>query len=69
MPAGSVAIAAGQTGVYPAELSRRLEPAGPDAPVDRRRRRRPVPDPRGDRLKFEPIDAAEFVDRRGEPLR
>ena len=68
VPAGAVAIAGRQTGVYPRQspggwhlLGRTpLTIADPEAghfPV------RP-----GDRLRFDPIDAEEFRRRRGEPL-
>lgn len=69
VPAGSVAVAAGQTGVYPAELPGGWNLLGrtPLSIVDVAAGRFPIR--AGDRLKFEPIDAAEFSDRLGEALR
>jgi KipI family sensor histidine kinase inhibitor len=69
VPAGSVAIAAGQTGVYPAEVPGGWHLLGrtPLSIVDVAAGRFPIR--AGDRLKFEPIDGAEFAARRGEPLR
>ncbi len=69
VPAGSVAIAAGQTGVYPSELPGGWNLLGrtPLSIVDVAAGRFPIR--AGDRLKFEPIDAAEFAARLGEPLR
>ena len=69
VPSGSVAIAAGQTGVYPAELPGGWNLLGrtPLSIVDVASGRFPIR--AGDRLKFEPIDAAEFAARLGEPLR
>ena len=68
VPAGSVAIAAGQTGVYPAELPGGWNLLGrtPLSIVDVAAGRFPIR--AGDRLRFVPIDAAEFASRRGEPL-
>ncbi|HEY2157912.1 MAG TPA: carboxyltransferase domain-containing protein [Isosphaeraceae bacterium] len=69
VPAGSVAIAAWQTGVYPTELPGGWNLLGrtPLSIVDIAAGRFPIR--AGDRLKFEPIDAAEFAARLGEPLR
>jgi KipI family sensor histidine kinase inhibitor len=69
VPAGSVAIAAGQTGVYPAELPGGWNLLGrtPLSIVGVAAGRFPIC--AGDRLTFAPIDAAEFAGRRGEPLR
>ncbi len=69
MPAGSVAIAAGQAGVYPTELPGGWNLLGrtPLSIVDVSAGRFPIR--AGDRLKFEPIDGAEFAARLGEPLR
>lgn len=69
VPSGSVAIAAGQTGIYPAELPGGWHLLGrtPLSIVDVAAGRFPIR--AGDRLKFEPIDAAEFASRLGEPLR
>jgi KipI family sensor histidine kinase inhibitor len=68
VPAGSVAIAGRQTGVYPAE-----SPGGwlllgrtPLKVVDLGRGHFPIRP--GDRLRFEPIESVEFLDRLGEPL-
>jgi KipI family sensor histidine kinase inhibitor len=68
VPAGSVAIAGRQTGVYPAE-----SPGGwlllgrtPLKVVDLNGGHFPIRP--GDRLRFEPIDASEFLGRLGEPL-
>jgi KipI family sensor histidine kinase inhibitor len=69
VPAGSVAIAAGQTGVYPTELPGGWNLLGrtPLSIVDVAAGRFPIR--AGDRLKFEPIDGTEFAARLGEPLR
>jgi KipI family sensor histidine kinase inhibitor len=69
VPAGSVAIASGQTGVYPDELPGGWNLLGrtPLSIVDVAAGRFPIR--AGDRLKFEPIDAVEFAARKGEPLR
>ena len=70
MPAGSVAIAAGQTGVYPAELPGGWNLLGrtPLTIVDLAAGRFPIR--AGDRLRFAPIDGRRVRrDRRGEPLR
>ena len=69
VPRGSVAIASGQTGVYPAELPGGWNLLGrtPLSIVDMAAGHFPIR--AGDRLKFEPIDGAEFLARRGEPLR
>ena len=68
VPAGSVAIAAGQTGIYPAE-----SPGGwwllgrtPLRIVDLSRSFFPIR--AGDRLRFEPIDESEYRSRLGEPV-
>ncbi len=68
VPAGSVAIAAGQTGVYPSELPGGWNLLGrtPLSIVDVAAGRFPIR--AGDRLKFEPIGAAEFAARLGELL-
>jgi KipI family sensor histidine kinase inhibitor len=68
VPSGSVAIAAGQTGVYPAELPGGWNLIGrtPLSIVDVAAGRFPIR--AGDRLAFTPIDAAEFARRLGEPL-
>jgi KipI family sensor histidine kinase inhibitor len=68
VPSGSVAIAAGQTGVYPAELPGGWNLIGrtPLSIVDIKTGRFPIR--AGDRLKFEPIDWDEFQSRLGEPL-
>ena len=69
VPAGSVAIAAGQTGVYPAEYPGGWNLIGrtPLAIVDLASGHFPIR--AGDRLRFVPIDEAEFDDRRGDLLR
>ncbi len=69
VPAGSVAIAAGQTGVYPSELPGGWNLIGrtPLAIVDIAIGHFPIR--AGDRLRFEPIGAREFEARRGEILR
>lgn len=69
VPSGSVAIASGQTGVYPAELPGGWNLLGrtPLSIVDVAAGRFPIR--AGDRLRFERIDAAEFAARKGEPLR
>ena len=69
VPSGSVAIASGQTGVYPAELPGGWNLLGrtPLSIVDVAAGRFPIR--AGDRLKFEPIDGAEFAARQGESLR
>jgi KipI family sensor histidine kinase inhibitor len=68
VPSGSVAIAAGQTGVYPAALPGGWNLIGrtPLSIVDVAADRFPIR--AGDRLKFEPIDEVEFRSRSGEPL-
>jgi KipI family sensor histidine kinase inhibitor len=68
VPSGSVAIAAGQTGVYPVELPGGWNLIGrtPLSIVDVAADRFPIR--AGDRLAFTPIDAAEFARRLGEPL-
>lgn len=68
VPAGSVAIAGRQTGIYPREspggwhlLGRTpVRIADPDVGY--------FPIRAGDRIRFHPIDAAEFQDRRNERL-
>ena len=67
VPPGSVAIAAGQTGVYPTELPGGWYLLGrtPLSIVDVATARFPIR--AGDRLRFEPIDAGEFAVRRGTP--
>ena len=68
VPAGSVAIAGRQTGIYPREspggwhlLGRTpLRIADPDEDY--------FPIRAGDRIRFQPIDAREFEDRRDERL-
>ena len=69
VPAGSVAIAGRQTGVYPAESPGGWHLLGrtPLRIVDPERDHFPIR--AGDRLRFEPIDEAGFADRRGELLR
>jgi KipI family sensor histidine kinase inhibitor len=69
VPAGSVAIAARQTGVYPTELPGGWNLLGrtPLSIVDVASGRFPIR--AGDRLTFESIDTQEFAARRGEPLR
>ncbi len=69
VPAGSVAIAAGQTGIYPAELPGGWNLIGrtPLVIVDLAAGRFPIR--AGDRLRFEPIGRDEYDARRGEPLR
>ncbi len=68
VPSGSVAIASRQTGIYPTELPGGWNLLGrtPLSIVDVAAGRFPIR--AGDRLKFEPIDAAEFSARSGEPL-
>jgi KipI family sensor histidine kinase inhibitor len=68
VPSGSVAIAAGQTGVYPTELPGGWNLIGrtPLSIVDVKAGRFPIR--AGDRLAFTPIDADEFARRLGEPL-
>ena len=68
VPAGSVAIAGRQTGVYPGESPGGWHLIGrtPLRIVDVERGRFPIR--AGDRLRFVPIDAGEFAARRGEPL-
>jgi KipI family sensor histidine kinase inhibitor len=68
VPIGSVAIAAGQTGVYPAELPGGWNLLGrtPLSIVDIAAGRFPIR--AGDRLQFEPIDRDEFHSRSGELL-
>jgi KipI family sensor histidine kinase inhibitor len=68
VPIGSVAIAAGQTGVYPAELPGGWNLLGrtPLSIVDVAAARFPIR--AGDRLRFEPIDRIEFRSRSGELL-
>ena len=69
VPAGSVAIAAGQTGIYPAELPGGWNLIGrtPMTIVDVDAGHFPIR--AGDRVRFGAIDAAEFDRRRGEVLR
>jgi len=69
VPAGSVAIASGQTGIYPSELPGGWHLIGrtPLAIVDFASNHFPIQ--AGDRLRFLPIDAKEFEARKGEPLR
>jgi KipI family sensor histidine kinase inhibitor len=69
VPAGSVAIAGRQTGVYPAESPGGWHLLGrtPLQIVDLDRGHFPIA--AGDRLRFVPIDEAEFAARRGELLR
>ncbi len=61
VPAGSVAIAAGQTGIYPIETPGGWHLLGRTyiRPFDERRAE-PVLFRPGDRVKFQPIDRAEF---------
>jgi KipI family sensor histidine kinase inhibitor len=68
VPRGSVAIAAGQTGIYPAELPGGWNLLGrtPLSIVDVAAGRFPIR--AGDRLRFHAIDAEEFSTRLGEPL-
>src|SRR5205823_7967395 len=68
VPAGSVAIAGRQTGVYPAESPGGWHLLGrtPLRIVDLERGHFPIR--AGDRLRFEPIDAAGFAAPRGGPL-
>jgi KipI family sensor histidine kinase inhibitor len=65
VPAGAVAIAGRQTGVYPGESPGGWHLIGqtPLRIVDERNGHFPIR--AGDRLRFEPIDAAEFAERRG----
>jgi len=68
VPAGSVAIAGRQTGIYPEESPGgwRLLGRTPLVIVDMARGFFPIR--AGDRLRFEPIDEAEFFARLGEPM-
>jgi KipI family sensor histidine kinase inhibitor len=68
VPAGSVAIAGRQTGVYPGESPGgwRLIGRTPLRIVDLERSFFPIKS--GDRLRFEPIGEGEFRARLGEPL-
>lgn len=68
VPAGSVAIVGGQTGVYPAESPGGWHLIGrtPLRIVDLALGRFPIRG--GDRLRFVPIDAGEFQARKGEIL-
>ena len=68
VPAGSVAIVGGQTGVYPAESPGGWHLVGrtPLRIVDLALGRFPIR--AGDRLRFVPIDAGEFLARNGELL-
>jgi KipI family sensor histidine kinase inhibitor len=68
VPAGSVAIAGRQTGVYPQDSPGGWHLLGrtPLRIVDVERGRFPIR--AGDRLRFVPIDEAEFQARRGELL-
>ena len=68
VPAGSVAIAGRQTGVYPnaSPGGWRLLGRTPLRIVDPGRGHFPIR--AGDRLRFDPIDAEEFEKRRGAPL-
>jgi KipI family sensor histidine kinase inhibitor len=69
VPAGSVAIAAGQTGVYPDEFPGGWNLIGrtPLTIVDLEAGHFPIR--AGDRLQFMPIDRDEFEARNGEALR
>lgn len=69
VPAGSVAIAAGQTGIYPADLPGGWNLIGrtPLTIVDLDAEHFPIR--AGDRVRFAPIDAGEYDRRRGEVLR
>lgn len=68
VPAGSVAIAGRQTGIYPRESPGGWHLLGrtPLRIVDVERGRFPIR--AGDRLRFVPIGPDEFAARRGEPL-
>jgi KipI family sensor histidine kinase inhibitor len=68
VPAGSVAIAGRQTGVYPRESPGGWHLIGrtPLLIVDLARGHFPIQ--AGDRLRFEPINAEEFARRQGEQL-
>jgi 5-oxoprolinase (ATP-hydrolysing) subunit B len=68
VPAGSVAIAGRQTGVYPRESPGgwRLLGRTPLKIVDLERGHFPIR--AGDRIRFVPIDSDEFARRQGEPL-
>ena len=68
VPAGSVAIAAGRTGIYPAELPGGWNLLGrtPLATVDLARGHFPIR--AGDTLAFRPIDRGEFESLVGEVL-
>jgi KipI family sensor histidine kinase inhibitor len=68
VPAGSVAIAAGQTGIFPSELPGGWNLLGrtPLSIVDVARDHFPIH--AGDRLKFDPIDAERFAALQGKPL-
>ena len=68
VPAGSVAIAGRQTGVYPSESPGGWHLLGrtPLRIVDVERGRFPIR--AGDRLRFLPIEEAEFIAREGETL-
>jgi KipI family sensor histidine kinase inhibitor len=68
VPAGAVAIAGRQTGVYPGESPGGWHLIGrtPLRIVDQRRGHFPIR--AGDRLRFEPIGASEFAARRGDLL-
>ncbi len=68
VPAGSVAIAGRQTGIYPGESPGgwRLLGRTPSRVVDLNRAYFPIRP--GDRLRFEPIGPDEFRARLGEPI-
>jgi KipI family sensor histidine kinase inhibitor len=68
VPAGSVAIAGRQTGIYPAESPGgwRLLGRTPLVIVDLHENFFPIR--AGDRLRFESIDEGEFIARLGEPI-
>ncbi len=68
VPAGSVAMAGRQTGVYPQDSPGGWHLLGrtPLSIVDLERNHFPIR--AGDRIRFEAIDAAEFAARRGERL-
>lgn len=68
VPAGSVAIAGRQTGIYPAESPGGWHLLGqtPLRIVDLERGHFPIR--AGDRIRFVPIEAAEYEARLGEPL-
>ena len=68
VPAGSVAIAGRQTGIYPAESPGgwRLLGRTPLVIVDPARDFFPIKP--GDRLRFVPIDEGTFIARLGEPI-